>query len=435
METGITTDGVNLRADASTAAGVKIIRLLTKGTQITILDHNKAPWLHVQTSDSTVGYVLGDYVTIQSAASSGASTSSTVSAAPPQAAASSSPTISAPPPQAGKPAGAAGPIPDQTALYSYIASIPDNYPIPQGYHDFQAMRDTLGLPAPFDVPPTQLPDPSKLPLNGFGPNTFALNNWSNWYTRVCGMHNGLDHNIPTGTPLLALSDAIVVGDRNAWPFMASRYERTLVIWCLLPDDGSGTRKLSNVLIAYGHMSNNSVVKKGDMVKAGQVIGNSGYPHNEDENGKLVEQPGNAHLHMEVHMITGDNNLPFSRNRNPGLLRGYKGSQPFDNNTPFNPLLFFSERMVKYQMHQSVVVGRTYPDSTALSKASPAIQNWPSLDFFTVAYFQYPGQRFANIIWKAKNPPPWPTGVYGLSDALERMKTFTPFEPYPIPQSM
>ncbi len=451
METGTTTDGVNLRAEPSTAAGVKILRLLVKGTQLTILDHDKAPWLHAQTADSIVGYVHGDYVniqTVQSTSTAAPSQSTSATASPPQSGhavaggpqtaastSSSQPVVESRPETSASHTVASSDIPDQSALYAYIASIPNNYAITQGYYDFQAQREKLGLPAPFDVPPTAY-EPSKLPLNGFGPNTFALNNWSNWYTRVCGMHNGLDHNVPLGTPLLALSDAIIVGDRSQWPFMSSRYEKTLVIWCLLPDDGSGTRKLSNVLVAYGHMSNNTVVKKGDRVKAGQIIGYSGYPHNEDAtSGKVIEQPGNAHLHMEVHLLSGDNNTPYSRNRNPGLLRAYKKPQPFDNNTPFNPFLFFSERMVKYQMHQAVTVGRTYPDANALARVAPPIRNWPPLDFFTVAYFQYPGVRYANIIWKAQNPPPWGKGVYGVSDALERIKTWDAFEPYPIPTSM
>ncbi len=472
METGTTTDGVNLRAAPNKDAGTKILRLLTKGTVITILDHNSAPWLHVQTSDSIVGYVLGDYVQLNTsqpaagapaAASTPATSSAPATASTPATsstpATASTPATSAAPATASTPATSSTPAastpatsglsatppmatsasPDLTNVYNYIASIPDNYTIPQGYHDFQAQASKIGLPAPFDVPPALLADPSKLPVNGFGPNSFALNNWSNWYTRVCGMHNGLDHNVPLGTPLLALSDAIVVGDRGSWPFLASRYEKTLVIWCLLPPsitDANGGRMLSNVLVAYGHMSNNSVVQKGQMVKAGQLIGYSGYPHNEDpDTGKMVEQPGNAHLHMEVHLISGDNSLPLSRNGLPKLLRAYKGDQPFFNSTPFNPILFFSERLVKYQLHQAVVVGRGYPSAADLGKVAPPVTNWPPLDFFNIAYFQYPGVRYANIIWKAQNPPPWPKGVYGLDDALQRIQNFVPFQPYPIPASM
>lgn len=440
MEIALTTDNINLRSAPNKEPSTKILRVLTKGTQVTILDRNSAPWVHVQLADTTIGYVHGDLIKIVTAPAVQPAAEPTSAAQPAAAQPAAQPIASQP---AAQPAGAGTAPPlatsamaEVTGLYHYIESAEDTYIIPQAYHDFQAQREKLGLPAPFDVSPVHLENPASLQVNGFGPNTFALNNWSNWYTRVCGMHNGFDYNVATGTPLLALSDAVVVGDRQAWPFMASRYEKTLVIWCLLPEsikDSNGNRMLSNVIIAYGHMSDNSTVKKGQMVKAGQIIGYSGYPRNEDgDSGKLIEQPGNAHLHMEVHMLAGDNHLPFSRKRNPGLLRAYKKPQPFDNNTPFNPLLFFSERLVKYHVFQSTVKGRKYPDAGALGKFS--ITNWPSLDWFTVAYFQYPGQRYANIIWKAKNPPPWPDGVYDVPAALQRIQNYTPFEPYPIPAS-
>jgi hypothetical protein len=238
------------------------------------------------------------------------------------------------------------------------------------------------------------------------------------------MHNGFDYNIATGTPLVALSDALVVGNKNSWQFMPSPYEMTLVLWCLLPESVTGpNRMLSNVLIAYGHMSNNKVVKKNEIVKAGQVIGYSGFPRFSDGS----TQPDNPHLHMEIHLLSGDNQTPFPRKRQKGLLRAYDRDQPLDNNTPFNPILFFSERLVKYHLNQSEVRGRKYPDMTALNAQR---LSWPGLDFFTMGYYQYPGRENANVIWNSKTLP-WPNGIYNMATMNQRIANFVPFVPYPL----
>jgi murein DD-endopeptidase MepM/ murein hydrolase activator NlpD len=315
-------------------------------------------------------------------------------------------------------------------LYNYLATVPDVYPVPQGYSDFWAQREKLGLPDPFDVSPTLLGavDLQRLMVNGFGPNTFAYHKWDRYYNNVCGMHNGLDHIVPAGTPLLAVSDGIIVGTEKSWPFLSSSFEKSLVMWCFLPDsirDAQGRRMLSNVLVAYAHLSDNTLVTRRQVVKAGQVIAKSGFPIN-NKNGQPDPETNNAHLHLEVHLLSGDNKLPRI-GRNPGLCADYKKPQPFDNATPFNPLLFFSPRLVKYHLHQGKKIGYgggpTYPTRNDL--INKGITAWPELDFFTIAAFQYGKDQ---QIWK--KAPPWPNGIYDLPTLIQRIQNYTTFEAYP-----
>lgn len=307
-----------------------------------------------------------------------------------------------------------------TDFDSYLASIPAaNYPIPQGYYDFWAQRQRLGLPAPFDVSPTQpgYPALSRMPVNGFGPNSFAFANWHAYYSNVCGMHNGLDHIVPSGTPLLALADGVIVGTQDDWRFLGNANDKSIILWPFLPDsvrDSQGKRMLSNVLVAYGHLADNTVVRRHDVVKAGQVIGKSGRPFGET---------GNDHLHLEIHLLSGDNHLP--RNSSRKLLLDYKNPQQFSNQCPYNPLLFFSERLVRYHLHQGKKIGygggSTYPTPSMLG----ADYAWPPLDFFTIGQFQYGNPP----IWTIKVTP-WPPGLFDLPTLISRVLNYVPFTPYP-----
>ena len=62
------------------------------------------------------------------------------------------------------------------------------------------------------------------------------------------------------------------------------------------------------------------------------------------------------------MLTGDMDLP-NRRYPRKLLSVYDREQPMDNNTPWNPLLFYSKRLVNYQIHQGNTIGylNRYPD--------------------------------------------------------------------------
>lgn len=482
MTTGITKEAINLRSGPSSTK--RILRLLDKGTTVTILE-TSGDWYKVEAPDKTTGYVGAQFVEVQSdkppvqlltvpgdslnvrseprivaspdnrietvlqgatltpledAASLTAKVGTTsqqnlwikirtpsgkegfvaawlVSYVPSaqQKSATAAITGSSSSPQSGL-LGATL----QPDLHKYIDSIAANYTLPQSYYDFQAQRDRLGLPDPFDISPTQLEAAklARMPVNGFGPNSFSAANWQSYYSRVCGMHNGLDHIVPTGTPLIALSDGIILGTQTIWPFMGNAQDKTIVLWCFLPEkyrDAQGRRMLSNVMVGYAHMSNNAVVARRQVVKAGDVIGISGRP---------AGQTSNDHLHLEVHMLSGDNALPRPGSRKLNI--DYKRPQPFDNRTPFNPMLFFSEKLVKYHVHQGKKLGfgsgPTYPDPTRVQSLG---LNWPMLDFFTMGCFQYG----APVIWSC-NSTPWPSGIYDMPTLLQRISNYSAFDPYP-----
>ncbi|MBZ0285175.1 MAG: N-acetylmuramidase domain-containing protein [Anaerolineae bacterium] len=304
----------------------------------------------------------------------------------------------------------------------YIDSIPDQYPIPSAYDALWAMQDHLGLPDPFTSLPVQIRSQHKLvnmQVNGFGPNTFAARNWRNWYSRIGGMHNGHDFIVETGTPLLAVADGVII---RKWVFMGNPNEKTVVLWPFLPErfnDSKGRRMMSNILVAYGHMSNNALKKELDVVKAGEVIGVSGTP---------AGSTTNDHLHLEVHWLSGDTG--FLNVRKLGarqLLTQFKRPQPFSNQVPWNTLLFYERRLIKYQLHQSKTIGYngrpSYPTQAMLKDLG--ITHLPALDDFTVAFFEYG----IPVLWE-KRSKPWPEGIVTMDVLSERLKKFNKYEPYP-----
>jgi hypothetical protein len=201
--------------------------------------------------------------------------------------------------------------------------------------------------------------------------------------------------------------------------MGNPAEKTVILWPFLPErfkDEQGGRMMSNVLVAYAHLSNNGVRKNLEVVKAGDTIGISGRP---------VGESSNDHLHMEVHLLGGSPNL--FRNLDRKLLSYYKNPQPFDNKTPWNPILFYTQRLIAYQVHQLKTLGYRkgpgYPDRNLLLKANAG--QLPDLNEFSLACYQYGYPT----VWKNSGKA-WPPGVLALSDLTEQLKNFTPFQPYP-----
>ncbi len=304
----------------------------------------------------------------------------------------------------------------------YINSIPDQFTIPSAYDQMRAAGDVIGLPDPFDTLPVQVRTRHRLvnmQVNGFGPNTFAARNWPRFYSRVGGMHNGYDFIIETGTPLSAVSDGVIIKN---WPFMADPKDKSLVLWCFLPErfkDAQGRRMMSNVLVAYAHMSDNRVKNQFDVVKAGDVIGISGTPGG---------QGFNDHLHLEVHLLSGNTAFRNVRGLAPRkLLQPYSRPQPYSNQVPWNPIWFFSKRIIRYLLYQGKTIGYggqpAYPPPATLQAMGAG--HLPPLNEFTLAFFEYG----IPVIWQNSGKA-WPDGVVTtdtLPDVISRFERFEPYE--------
>ena len=304
----------------------------------------------------------------------------------------------------------------------YIDGIPDQYPIPPEYDAMWAFQDQVGLPDPFSSLPVQIRTPHKLVnmmVNGFGPNSFSSRNWRNFYSRIGGMHNGHDFIVELGTPLLAVADGVII---KKWPFMANPAEKVVILWPFLPErfkDANGQRMMSNIIIAYAHLSNNAVKNEFDVVKAGDVIGISGCP---------AGSTSNDHLHMEVHFLSGDSGF-LNLRKLPArkLLTSFKRPQPTSNQMPWNTVPFYNKRLIRYLLHQSKTTGYfggpSYPSAVTLKAMSAS--HLPEMDEFTLAAFEYG----IPVIWEKRNPP-WPNGVVTMQMLSDRLKAFSQFEPYP-----
>jgi uncharacterized protein YgiM (DUF1202 family) len=308
----------------------------------------------------------------------------------------------------------------QAGVSAHINKL-SNVAYPAGYEYLWSQQKRLGLPNPFDVLPVQIDTENELvnmQVNGYGPNTFAFWYWQSWYSRIGGMHNGYDFIVKTGTPLLAVSDGIVIKN---WVFMANRAEVTTALWCFLPEeyrDSKGRRMMSNVLVAYGHCSSNKERQHLEVVKAGDVIALSGTPAGTNTN---------DHLHYEVHLLQGDMNLPNPRTKRR-LLSVYERDQPLDNNTPWNPLLFYSKRLVNYQVHQGNTIGFMvkYPDYPTLEMMKArGTTHLPKMDQFTLGYYRYG----IGVIWNKPKTGIWQEGIIPTEMLEQRLPTYAAFEPY------
>ncbi|GAB4525674.1 MAG: hypothetical protein OHK0046_41720 [Anaerolineae bacterium] len=309
----------------------------------------------------------------------------------------------------------------------YLNELPPRTDIPAIYRQFWAHQEHLGLPSPFPVLPFQVKSRAiltNMQVNGFGPNTFAMKHGARWYDFGGQIHNGYDFIIAQETPLVAVSDGLIVN----WPFMGDCERSTeIALWCFLPEDrrdGAAKRMMSNVLIGYGHV-HRKLVRTGDVVSRGETIGLSGSPRNRNCNQVI----SNAHLHLEAHLLEGDPQLFDNATRQERqLLREYIGRQPLDNNTPWNPLMFFDERIVTYCMHQGETIGYPYPLGTpeypdAVALQRERITNWVNLTPFSVAYYRY-GRYNA---WR-DSLQSWERLVVLDHEAIPRLTTFARFDP-------
>ncbi|MBN1285311.1 MAG: M23 family metallopeptidase [Anaerolineae bacterium] len=285
--------------------------------------------------------------------------------------------------------------------------------MPEGYKRFWALQTHLGLPDPFTTLPVPLDAQYRTFYHGFGPNTFALNNWRQWYRYTAGMHSGVDYSVPTGSPLYALADGVVENIR----FLSNPNEVSLVIRCLMPArfDRAGRRVLSNVRLAYGHLAtgrgagsrplSNLRVGPGDVVRAGQYVADSGYPVS-GSLPNLVHQTGNAHLHFEIHLVEHDGSAAHLMSR------------------PLNPLLFFAPEVA---MQQILIGDRNldFPYPAPQTLAGRGLGFLPLLDYWTLGMFRYG----ATPIWQYQGTRanPWPPGVLGLDELADEAAGWQAYE--------
>jgi murein DD-endopeptidase MepM/ murein hydrolase activator NlpD len=281
--------------------------------------------------------------------------------------------------------------------------------VPAGYVKLWQMREHIGLPAPFEFLPVHTSPPAgikSLEFNGFGPNTFAYEHWPVYYERIRGLHNGVDYIVPEGSPLIAVADGVIVDFR----FLANPMEWSLALRPYLPEPyrkPDGSRVLSNVIVAYGHLTGDptsQLVRVGSSVKAGQIIGTSGWPVYTRDDGSVGIQHNNAHLHLEVHLITD-------------------GQRQFGSRQPFNPLLFWSPRLIALQAR--LAAHRYQPPYPTEG------QPWGRLGFFSLGCFRY---EPPTIVWQHQPKPDaiWPEGVYDLNGMIKLLGTFAP---YPVDGSV
>lgn len=271
--------------------------------------------------------------------------------------------------------------------------------IPPLYHDFWAMQLHLGLPDPFGYLPVQTSPPAGIEtigFSGFGPTTYALDNWLYEYEQTRGMHSGIDYLVPEGTPLIAVADGVIV----EFPFLPDPADRGLALRPFLPpkyvrEDGS--RVLSNIVIGYGHVSD-ALAQAGQEVRAGEIIGSSGWPLLTLDDGTVVAQRNNAHLHLEAHFVTD-------------------GTARLGAGTPLNPLLLFTPRLVAWQARLATQHnGPPYPSDG---------QPFGRLGFFSVGAFSTGPD---SIVWnhQVTRSEPWPEGVYTLEGLIEWARSFEPY---------
>ncbi len=267
------------------------------------------------------------------------------------------------------------------------------------------LAETLGLPAPFAHLPVQTSPPAGIAaweFTGFGPNTFAFEHWPLYYEQTRGLHNGVDYVVPEGSPLIAVADGQIVD----FQFLSDPADRSLALRPYLPAPAraaDGSRALSNLIVGYGHLTGDpttTLVQPGDSVRAGQIIGTSGWPVSTLDDGTQAIQRNNAHLHLETHLVSD-------------------GRHALGNRRPLNPLLFWEPRLVAFQARLAAHTGRTpYP---------AAGQPWGRLGFFSTGAFDYDPP---DIFWNYDPQPDaiWPPGVYDLPGLVVWLRTVEPYSP-------
>lgn len=275
--------------------------------------------------------------------------------------------------------------------------------ISPGYRQLRALADHLGLPEPFAHLPTHPTTPegiATLGINGFGPSSYAFENWQWAYADSRGLNPGVDYLLPAGSPLIAVADGVIV----EFPFLSDPAAQSLALRPYLPAGirrRDGSRAMSNVIVGYGHLSAHSPyahIQPGTVVQAGEHIGLSGYPVYTQDDGDVVIQHNDAHLHFEVHILTD-------------------GDHYFRHEQPFNPLLFFAPELVAFQARLARhTPGTPYPQDQ---------QPYGKPGFFTLGCFR---RDLPDSVWEhaPSRRAVWPEGVYDQAGMIAYVSTFEPY---------
>lgn len=274
-----------------------------------------------------------------------------------------------------------------------------------GYVRFRELNEHLGLPEPFEVLPVHTSPPAEvaqMAFEGFGPTMTAFELGDIFFSETRGMSPGINFAVDAGSPLIAVADGVI----TAFNFLDHPAERTIALRPYLPDRfraADGSRVLSNVVVAYGHLNGNAasiLVRPGMEVRAGEIIGTTGYPVYTRPDGSVGVQGNNAHLHLQIHLLTD-------------------GTHTLGRQMPFNPLLFWSPRLVALITRLATHTGQApYPTAN---------QPYGRLAFFSIGAFR---RDLPGSVWEhtPTREQVWPQGVYDL-DAL--IALVSDFAPYPL----
>jgi murein DD-endopeptidase MepM/ murein hydrolase activator NlpD len=122
-------------------------------------------------------------------------------------------------------------------------------------------------------------------------------------------HDGIDIYAPTGTPVLAPFDGVVIDQARRWaPWDPARYGVTVAIL-------SQERTSEGYVVLLCHLDS-ATVRPGDLVARGQVVGRTG------RSGNMADSQVATHLHLELRS-------PFTFPvREAGIMREMDAFNPY-----------------------------------------------------------------------------------------------------------
>lgn len=290
---------------------------------------------------------------------------------------------------------------------------------------FNVRHVEAGLPLPIDTMPYQDLTLEDLGIWGFGPNSFAADDWQNNYSRTYGLHTGLDYQHPRGCytyspssgentfcqePIVATCDGVVIRGRHTDGGSAAQglgvsircFDNARISnqdpeeFSLLDfdTDGDGNPNLSNIVFTFNHLLTRDpdlyqdVSGVGTVVRRGQFLGTTG------------GHPSVDHLHYEMY-----------------LARGFETGSSAIN---INPLLLYSIDLIETHTEENHFFRAYYPVIADWSNRDPATQvvEGPPLSYVRYGIFEgdlnkwsqgglrMRGVQNQHIFWNIQTPIPY-----------------------------